>query len=131
MVKTLRPLPAGQYRWVYLERYPWLEPCDAPISDSAKQLFTSFVNVAAPAGTSHEAFFDPVTVGSAVLADGTNGQLSPNQFSFTISSISYDQRTVTVDPVNGLSGRHLDFISLGTLALSLEVSDAKATPTRP
>ncbi len=133
VVKTLRPLPAGQYGWVYLERYPWLEPCNAPIAESTKQRFSYFVDVVAPAGTDLEAFFDPVTVGSAALADDANGQLAPSSFgSTTISSISYESNevTVTVDPVNGLSGHHLDFISLdGTLALSLEVSDAKKDNT--
>ena len=133
VVKMLRPLPTGQYRWVYLERYPWLEPCDAPIAESTKQRYSYFVDVVAPRGTDHEAFFDPVTVGTVVLADDTNGQLAPSSFgTTTISSISYESNevTVTVDPVNGLSRRHLDFISMdGSLALSLEVADAKVDAT--
>ena len=133
VVKTLRPLPADAYTFQYLERHPDLEPCDAPLSENARAYSTYFVDVAAPNGTDLEAFFDPVTVGTTVAADDTNGQLAPSSFGTTaISSISYESNevTVTVDPVNGLSGRHLDFISLdGTLALSLEVSDAKKDNT--
>ena len=129
MVNTLRPLPAGEYVFTYLERPPYLDICDVPIPESFKEWSQYMVGVTAPAQVIHEGFFDPVTVGTAVLADDTNGQLAPSSFGTTaISSISYESNevTVTVDPVNGLSGRHLDFISLdGTLALSLEVSDAK------
>ena len=38
------------------------------------------VTVTAPEGTLHEAFFDPVTVGTAVVADSANGVLKPAEF---------------------------------------------------
>ena len=37
-----------------------------------------FVTVTAPTGTLHEAFFDPVAIGTTIGADGTNGVLKPN-----------------------------------------------------
>ena len=70
VVKTLRPLPAGEYGFTYLERSPELDPCDAPIPESAKKFRQYVVDVTAPAGALHEAFFDPVSVGTAVKADG-------------------------------------------------------------
>ena len=38
------------------------------------------VTVTAPAGTVHEAFFDPVVIGSGVGADASNGVLEPKAF---------------------------------------------------
>ena len=95
-VATVRPLPAGTYQYKnYIQDH--LEvPCNY-IRD-----YHVIVNVAvtAPAGTLHELFFDPVTVGSGVAADATNGVLKPASFtdsngaSATLNSISYESSTV-------------------------------------
>ena len=77
------------------------------------------VTVTAPAGTLHEAFFDPVTVGTAVKADGSNGVLTPT--SFTVGSTateltslewSSNQVVLTLGTHVSLSGYVLDFIAL-------------------
>ena len=139
VVKTLRPLPAGEYGFTYLERSPELDPCDAPIPESAKKYRQYVVDVTAPAGALHEAFFDPVSVGTAVKADGTNGVLEPASFTdanaaaATLQSISYEPPTgsgagtvkLQVDPHTGLGGHRLDFIELdGSVSLSLDADAA-------
>ena len=140
VVRTLRPLPAGEYRFTYLERRPELDPCDAPIPESAKNFRQYAVDVTAPAGSLHEAFFDPVTVGTAVKADVTNGVLRPatftdaNHASATVQSISYEPPTsgsvhgtvkLQVDPHTGLGGHRLELIELdGSVSLWLEIDEA-------
>ncbi|MDE2716607.1 MAG: hypothetical protein OXI33_06270, partial [Chloroflexota bacterium] len=63
---------------------------------------TWFVNVTAPNGTLHEAFFDPVTDGSAIAADSSNGILKPASFtdvntaSATLQRIAWASGTVKV-----------------------------------
>ena len=87
----------------------------------------------APEGTLHEAFFDPITDGTAVAADDTNGVLKPASFtsadgaSATIERIEWESGTVKleVSPHTGLSGHVLDFIVLdGSVSLSLHADDA-------
>ena len=133
---TARPLPAGMYRIESYYQYYTYIPCNfVPYN------FYRIRNVVVtpPAGTLHELFFDPVTVGSAVKADGTNGVLKPVAFtdtngaSATVSSISYESSTVkvTLSPHNGLSEQTLDFIELdGTVSLSLQVDDATLDKTK-
>ena len=99
------------------------------------------MTVTAPGGTLHELFFDPVTVGSSVLADGTNGVLKPASFtdangaSATIGSISYEPPSagsgqagivkLGVDPHTVLANHIVDIIELdGTVSLSLRAADA-------
>ena len=139
MVKTLRPLPAGEYGFTYLERSPELDPCDAPIPESAKKYRQYVVDVTAPVGALHEAFFDPVAVGTAVKADATNGVLEPASFtdannaSATLQSISYEPPIgsgsgtvkLQVDPHTGLGGHRLELVELdGSVSLWLEVDEA-------
>ena len=95
------------------------------------------VTVTAPAGTLHEAFFDPVTVGTAVKADGSNGVLKPT--SFTVGSTSTEltslewasnQVVLTLGTHVSLSGQVLDFIALdGSVSLSLSATDATLDST--
>ena len=133
VVKTLRPLPAGEYRWVYLEQYDSLKLCNAPIPESAKQRSDYIVDVTAPASTVHEAFFDPVTVGTAVKADSTNGTLSPSSFgTTTIESISYESSTVKAtfapaDSPTDLQGGSLAFIEEDGTTLTLAVGDSTSS----
>ena len=64
-VVSARPLPVGVYRTHYNNRDAHFVRCDGY---SSRYEWTVTVN--APAGTLHEAFFDPVTDGTAVAADG-------------------------------------------------------------
>ena len=128
---TARPLPAGTYRVEsYYQDYTFI-PCNFVPYNWYR---IRNVVVTAPEGTLHELFFDPVTVGSAVSADDTNGVLKPASFtdangaSATIGNISYESSTVEVEviPDDALAGQTVDFIELdGTVSLSLEVADAE------
>ena len=93
------------------------------------------ITVTAPEGTLHEAFFDPVTDGTAVAADDANGALKPATFtdadgtSATIERISWESGTVKLKiiPHTGIAGHAVDFIALdGSVPLSLKVADATA-----
>ena len=132
VVNTLRPLPAGEYVFTYLERPPYLDVCDAPITDSFKEWSQYMVGVAAPNHVVHEAFFDPVTVGSAVKADSTNGTLSPSSFgTTTIESISYESNSIKAtfapaDSLTDLQGGSLAFIEEDGTTLTLAVGDSTA-----
>ena len=81
----------------------------------------------------HEALFDPVTDGSAVAADSSNGVLKPASFTdaggatTTIERIEWEAETVNLKltPHTALAGRVVDFIELdGKVSLSLIVDDA-------
>ena len=130
---TARPLPAGTYQYRSSIQPYYLVPCNF-IADSH-----TIVNVVvtAPAGTLHELFFDPVTVGSTVAADGTNGVLKPAAFTdangthATIHRLAYDSSgvTITLIPHTAITGHTLDFIALdGSISLSLNVDKATADP---
>ena len=126
---TARTLPAGTYQYKdFLQSYFEI-PCNfIPSYHTIRN-----VVVTAPEGTLHELFFDPVTVGSALAADATNGVLKPTAFTdvngaaATINSISYESGTVNlgVTPDGALEGHVVDIIELdGTVSLSLDVLDA-------
>ena len=135
-VVSARPLPAGEYKFHFNNRLWFFLVCDGYV-----QRYEWTVTVTAPAGTLHEAFFDPVTVGSAVLADGTNGVLEPTSFtdanstSATIQRIAWKPNagstdgagtvTLTLSPHTGLANHVLDFIALDSkVTLSLDVDEA-------
>ena len=124
-VVSVRPIPAGTYEFNH--NYGTHIDC------GNTSTFALTADVTAPQGTLHELFFDPVIVGSTVVADSTNGVLKPAEFtasngaSATVESISYDFGTVkmTVSPHNGLTAYVVDFIELdGTVSLSLNMADA-------
>ena len=131
---TVRPLPVGEYEIDRKEVWSGFIPCNYVLSHFWP------VTVTAPSGVLHELFFDPVTVGTAVKADGSNGVLEPASFtdanaaSATLESLSYEPPTgsghagtvkLKLDPHDGLVGHVLDFIELdGTVSLSLNVLDA-------
>ena len=137
-VAAVRPLPGGEYQFTYITRLARLDPCNAPVSDAEKRDMRNVVVASAPEGVLHEAFFDPVTVGTTVAADDTNGQLEPTSFtgangsSATLDAISWeagagDSGTVKVEvtPDGALAGHILDFIELdGSVSLSLDVAIA-------
>ncbi len=144
-VLTRRPLPAGRYEFYYNDQESELVLCNA-YPEAERTRFRHVVTVTAPAGVLHEAFFDPVTVGSAVLADGTNGVLKPASFtdangsSATIERIGWESVSGRFDIVSikvgsgsasgtgpnaALVGHVVDFIELdGTVSLSLDAVNA-------
>ena len=127
-----RPLPAGEYRFDLKEPWRYHIICNFVISNE----WTITVN--APAGTLHEAFFDPVTVGTAVSADDSNGVLKPASFadangaSAILERIAWEPGTgesgtvkLQVNPPTGLTDQEVNFIALdGSVSLSLQVANA-------
>ena len=130
-VTTSRPMPAGTYSFFRHTRPTQYVPCNfSPDRPSLAYQVTA----TAPAGTVHEAFFDPVTVGQAVGADGSNGVLKPASFTVggtatALQGLNWGNGTVTLtlSPYTVLTGVAIDFIALdGSLALSLGASAATA-----
>ena len=132
-----RPLPAGQYTVNFHQQFGNQALCGFKPGIADKGYSTHVVTVTAPAGTLHEAFFDPVTVGTAVKADGSSGVLKPT--SFTVGSTSTEitslewsssQVVLTLGTHVSLGGQVLDFIDLnGKVALSLFADDATVDST--
>ncbi len=136
---TMRPLRNGTYLVYRNYQWPELIPCDYFPTEYI-DVHATYVHVTAPAGTLHEAFFDPVTVGTAIAADSTNGVLKPTSFtdgnsaSATLQSIAWKspstgsgQATVELKltPHTGLANHVLDFIALdGSVILSLDADEA-------
>ena len=135
-VVTSRPIPGGVYKFHSNYRGSLFIPCEG---FAIRYEWT--VTVSAPEGTLHELFFDPVTVGTTVAADATNGVLKPLSFtdangaSATIASISFESSStvsgqagtvkVEVTPDDALAGQIVDIIEMdGTVSLSLYVADA-------
>ena len=132
-LSSSRPLPSGAYRFRFNNRPYYFVPCDGY---TFRYEWT--VTVTAPAGTLHEAFFDPVTDGSTVAADSTNGVVKPAGFtdsngaSATIQRVAWEAGTgesgtvkLKLRPHNGIAGHTLHFIALdGSVPLSLKVADA-------
>ena len=128
-LETIRPLPKGTYQLTWKYRRGEYILCDP----NYVRNHTVVVTVTPPNGTLHEAFFDPVTDGTTVAADSTNGKLEPRGFTDANSASASLQRIewasgtvkVKVSPHTGLSGQVMDFIELdGSVSLSLDVDDA-------
>ena len=128
-----RPLPKSSYVVSFRYQFPTDFPCNYFPDDFA----LATVSVTAPAGTLHEAFFDPVSAGTAVKADGSNGVLKPTSFtvngtSTEITSLEWssNQVVLTLGTHVSLSGQVMDFIALtGNVILSLFADDATANST--
>ena len=132
IAKLARPLPAGEYKSDLNESDPAYSTCNFVISNE----WTVTVN--APAGTVHEAFFDPVTDGTAVAADDSNGVLKPAMFTdasgalATLERIAWEPGAgetgtvkLQVNPPTGLTDQEVNFIALdGSIILSLQVANA-------
>ena len=135
IVRTARPLPPGEYEFVLNESWAAYAICNFVISNEWT------VTVTAPTGTLHEAFFDPVTVGSAIAADATNGVLKPTSFTdgnsaaATLQSIAWESPStgsgqagtvkMKLSPHTGLANHVVDFIALdGKVSLSLDTDEA-------
>ena len=134
-----RPLPFGEYRAFLMWRTEAMLPCEGD-PEALKGLYENVVTVSAPAGTLHEAFFDPVadTSTSAVGAVGSIGVLEPASFtlegagSTTIERIEWKSGSVLMElaPHSPLTDHHMDFIEIdGSVGLSLDFDDAVATTT--
>ena len=126
IVRSARPLPAGEYGFELKEDWPNWAVCNFVISNP----WTVTVN--APDGVAHEALFDPVADGSTVAADSAIGVLEPASFvdagaTTTIERIEWEAGTakMKLTPHTALAGRVVDFIELdGTVSLSLTIDDA-------
>ena len=135
-VVSVRPLPQGAYTF-NTNLIMWLL-----LACGYTYTYEVTANVTAPAGTLHEAFFDPVTATQAqsgqatVAADSTNGVLKPASFtdangaSATIQSIAYESPStgsgqsgaesqsgtgtvkLKLTPHTGLTSHVVDFIAL-------------------
>ena len=134
---TVRPLPAGEYKFYFDHRPKEAIICDA-VPDLEKQRQEVFVTVTAPTGTLHEAFFDPITLsGSRVGATGSSGVIDPEEFAvgsveYEIESLVWGANSVVLelDDYVSLSGQTLDFIELnGSIDTSLDVADATVNQT--
>ena len=132
VVFATRPLPKGKYKMFYQVRGHRYIICDA-YPESERDRHEYVVDVIPPDGALHEAFFDPVAIGTAVGADAANGVLKPASFTaegiggISIERIEWADRQVKMrlSPHNRLAGHHIDFIALdGTIALRLDFDDA-------
>ena len=136
-LETVRPLPAGIYDLTWKFYRADFVLCDP----SYVKNNTVTVTVTAPTGTLHEAFFDPVTVGTAIGADSTNGVLKPTAFtdgnsaSASLQRIAWEAPStgsgqagtvkLKLSPHTGLANHVVDFIALdGKVVLSLDADDA-------
>ena len=129
LLKTIRPLPQGQYIIEEAKQQDSMVPCGYIPDERIRWA----INVVAPEGTLHELFFDPVTDGTAVAADSANGVLKPASFTDTNNASASLQRIewasgtvkMKLSPHTGLTGQTVDFIELdGSVSLSLDVADA-------
>ena len=139
-----RPLPAGEYDVFYNSQLYSRFSC-AFVPDDAYLAVT--VTVTAPAGTAHEAFFDPAALGSGVVGrDAARGVLAPaaggaasggatgaaaSSGAATLRRLTWDAGQLRLD-VTGttLAGQQLELIRLnGTVGLTLRGDAATATAT--
>ena len=132
---TTRPLPAGTYTSHANGLSSRSEGCGKDWSFSANRSVTTLTVTPTSDRTLHEAFFDPVDIGTAVGADSSNGVLKPNAFSLdgattTISSLKWENGAVsmTLNPTASLADYAIDFIdTTGTTTLSLTSDNASTT----
>ena len=130
---TARPLPAGVYR----VHYNWQSYREVPCNFKPNDTYDDFtVTVTAPIGTLHEAFFDPVAIGTGVGAGGGQGALTSTSFSVGTTSTAFqrlvwDAKHIQLDlsaPVT-LSSHALEVIGLnGKVALRLNFKQATSAP---
>ena len=146
-VRTARPLPAGAYQLHPNLNYHEDFPCRFVPLDAYSEVT---VTVTAPAGTVHEAFFDPAALGSGVVGrDAAQGVLAPaavgaaggasgaagasgaSTTSATLRRLTWDAGQLRLD-VTGttLARQQLELIRLdGTVGLTLRGDAATRTAT--
>ena len=136
---TKRPLPEGLYRfewWGYVEfadEEPYLHACGADTPEANRGADVS-VDVVAPAGTVHEALFDPQDIdGQGAGVGSGKGFLSADKFiieddgEITLNRLEWSAGNVEIElePHNRLPDHHIDFIALdGSVSLRLDFDDA-------
>ena len=130
-----RPIPEGTYLFYANHQSSRWVPCDYS-PKALLDLDDTTVIVTAPAGTLHEAFFDPAAIGGGAGADKDNGVLKPTAFSLadgtgvSLQSVSWRPSAVEMrlSPHTRLANHHADFIALdGSVALRLDFDDASET----
>ena len=142
-VRTIRPLPSGDYRLSYSSQIYVFFPCQFVPLDAYDDIT---VQVSAPAGTVHEAFFDPAALGSGVVGrDAAQGVLAPgavggaggaagasaSSAGATLRRLTWDAGQLRLDVTGStLAGQQLELIRLdGTVGLQLRGAAATATAT--
>ena len=132
---TARPLAKGNYRFEEQTQLGDYQACDywPPY-----HIFMWSVEVTAPTGTLHEAFFDPVALsGGGVGATGSSGMIDPDEFTVGSDDVEIDglewrsgSVVLELDDYVSLSGQALDFIELdGSIDTSLDIADATVNQT--
>ena len=118
-LSTTRPLLAGTYSVKHHLQHYTDYPCDYEADDSNYEEWT--VTVTAPAGTVHEAFFDPAATALGVGTSGGEGVISPASFNVGGATTTITRLTsssdggmvvMTVSPSVSLSGKYVEFIRL-------------------
>ncbi len=150
LLVAARPLPAGEYDVFYNSQQYTRFVCNF-VPDDAYGHFT--VTVTAPAGTVHEAFFDPAALGSGVVGrDAAQGVLAPaavgvagdaaaaaasrgasgaSTSAATLRRLTWDAGQLRLDVAGTtLAGQQLELIRLdGTVGLTLRGDAAARTAT--
>ena len=128
---TARPLAAKTY--TLFPNWHLSETCGKDWSFAYNRQILTLTVTATSTRTLHEAFFDPVDIGTAVGADSANGVLKPNAFSLdgantTISSLKWENGAVsmTLSPTASLADYAIDVT--GATTLSLSSGNASTTP---
>ena len=132
--ETARPLPSGGYSFYENWVSALHDVCDKDWPILHNHLLVN-LNVTPSTSALHEAFFDPVDIGTAVGAVGSNGVLKPDAFALdgtttTISSLKWEDGavTMTLNPTASLADYAIDFIdTTGTTTLSLTSDNASTT----
>ena len=119
-----RPLPMGEYRFYHNKQWPAEALC-GDYHDMMRTADEWFVAVSAPAGTVHEAFFDPAANGEWRGVDTKRGSLSPASFALggveaTIASLGWGEwgsvDMLLLTPPPSLANHNLEVIALdGTI----------------
>ena len=130
-VATARPLPGGSYQFFPNDYLPFQLVCNK-FTPLELNRHDARLTVTAHPRAIHEAFFDPVAIGSAV---GANGVLEPTDFMLngtntTISNLKWEDGAVsmTLSPNASLADYAIDFIdTTGTTTLSLTSDNASTT----
>ena len=134
LIGNARPLPASEYRF-YINGVDVKHILCNAYPDRLRTYEELVVNVSAPAGTLHEAFFDPVHIGDAVGAGGSSGVLQPEWFESeegetVMERIVWSEGQVEMElsHATDLADYRMDFIALdGSVALRLNFDDAVET----
>ena len=131
LIGNVRPLSEGEYRFYLNGLESRYIPCNA-YPDRLRTSDELVVDVIAPEGTLHEAFFDPADISGAIGADSDNGVLNPNSFETDSGGILIEriewrdgQVEMKTSLPADLSDRRMDFIVLdGSVSLRLDFDDA-------